>query len=951
MRLPGISGLRFRSARRELRADAWLLGCLAAIVMISTLMVTAGPALIARQDDTALRTNLTSAANQGLGVTASMSAYAIDVRAPSTQAEVEGVGTPGAPRVFSSFVDKLLAPVSPWTRSMLGAPAIDVATPFVDAVAPGINTIGDVPPMLRVDYADPVAGGLHYVEGTPPPAGPLGDTAPAPIATSTATRDKLHLTLGEVITLGDPNGPVVVNSGPGSAPTRSLLKIVGFFEPVDTASSPAVAAFWFAHQWLRAPVASTGPAINGFPTLVQRADVLTSVPGMARVLPGITSSGPADAVFTFPLNPAALKADTAAALAQQLGRMTDPSFDSPCTSAAGGSSARVCGPFITTKLGVRIEADAKATLDRFVAARAEVWVVDSFSLAGLATVALITLFSAARLTVARRERDLALHRARGATVRGLMGAQAVRGAVVTVPALAAGWLGARLVLRAGSHPGQSSGGSAGWLVVAIGVAGFVLLPALTWARTRPRSAAVDRGVSRRRRLAIEAGLVLMAAGAVSSLHNRGIDSRSTAGVDPEISLVPALLGAVGAVVLLRLHPLVLGAALRWARRRRTAVPVLAFAQARRHAGLGAAGLLVLVLTLAGLVFGGLVTRTVTGAHADVVDSISGDAVVSGRGLNLSVRDAVAEVGGVQHVIAEDALWVTPEGPDSVQIKTIAVDAKALTASDPGSQLGRLLGGSDQVAYASASVPHSGASLTAHTASRSATFSLAGVGTLDAADLRVISAELGDLKPGDPFLVVPLTALPHLTSDISPDTLVVDGPAVTASGLRGALPTTVDYQILMRRDLGGDLDASSLTKSLTLVTTACAALASAFALLAVVLELLASARSRGEAVSFLRTMGLRSRAATSMLIVQLLPPALLAAAAGVGLGIAIPPVLGSALRLRAVTGGSSEPVVRVDFVTSAFLGAGVVALVLLAAVIDSRLARRRKLGAVLRLDSR
>jgi putative ABC transport system permease protein len=182
-------------------------------------------------------------------------------------------------------------------------------------------------------------------------------------------------------------------------------------------------------------------------------------------------------------------------------------------------------------------------------------------------------------------------------------------------------------------------------------------------------------------------------------------------------------------------------------------------------------------------------------------------------------------------------------------------------------------------------------------------------------------------------------------------LVIDGPGVAASELRAALPASVDYQIQTREDLAGSLDAGTLTDSLTLVAAACAALASGFALLAVLLELLAGARVRGEAVSFLRTMGLRSRAATSMLIVQLLPPACLAALAGVGLGVLIPPVLGSALRLRAVTGGAAEPVVRVDFATTAALGAGVVALVVLAALIDSRLAAHRRLGSVLRLDSR
>lgn len=270
-------------------------------------------------------------------------------------------------------------------------------------------------------------------------------------------------------------------------------------------------------------------------------------------------------------------------------------------------------------------------------------------------------------------------------------------------------------------------------------------------------------------------------------------------------------------------------------------------------------------------------------------------------------------------------------------------------ADPGSKLGRLLAGPGQPAYASAAaIQHRSAAMIQ---AGSTTFDVKAVDTLSADDLRVIGTELDGLAPDAPYLVVPLTVAAKLTADTDPDTLVIDGPGVAASDLRAALPANVAYQIQTRSDLAGSLDASTLTDSLNLVANSCAALASAFALLAVVLELLAGARARGEAVSFLRTMGLRSRAATGMLIVQLLPPACLAALAGVGLGVLIPPVLGSALRLQAVTGGAAEPTVRVDFATAAALGAAMVALVLLAALIDSRLARRRKLGSVLRFDSR
>lgn len=943
------AGVRVRMARRELRSDGALLACMAAIIAISTLIVSAGPALVARLDDRALRQNIAAASAQGLGVTAALSTVGID--ASGSGSTSTGVAAPA--NVFAGFTDQLLAPLPTWARPMLGAPSVDIAAPFVDATAPGIATIGGVPPELRVEYTDPVPGGLRYVDGTAPPPGPLAPGAPVPIAASVATRDALHLTLGETISLGQ------TTPSPDGTPAATIdARLVGFFEPVDTTSS-ATATFWYDHPWLRAPVSGQGPPRNSFTPLIQRATVLTSVPGLAAVLPSVTAAGPVTTSITFPLDPATLTADSAAALSTYLGRMTDPAFDHPCSTAAP-TMPQLCGPFTVTRNGLVISAGIKPTLDRFVAARAEVWVVDSFSLASLATVALITLFSAARLTVGRRERDLALHRARGASFRGLMTVRAVHGAVVTVPAVALGWVGARLLLLVGRHHPQSTGPGAAWLLGMIAIAGLVLLPTLTWARSRPRRAATTdravtaRAIARRRRLAVEAGLALLAVAAVASLHSRGAASVSAAPrVDPQISLVPALLGAVGAAVLLRIHPVLLGICVRWARRRRSAVPVLAFAQARRSSGLGAAGLLVLVLTLAGLVFGGLVTRTVTGAHVDAANSVGGDAVISGRGLAPAVRNDVAVVAGVQHVIAEQSLWLTPDtATGSAPIKTIAVDVDALSKADPLSRLAHLLTGPGQLAYASAAVPH-GAASSIHVSAPggSATFALTGTGSLGANDLHVIGPELGDLAPADAFMLIPLTAVSRLAPDTDPDTLVIDGPGVAESELRAALPANIGYTIQDRKDMGSSLDASALTHSLTLVATACAALASAFAFLAVILELLAGARARGEAVSFLRTMGLRSRAATSMLIVQLLPPACLAALAGVGLGVLIPALLGEALQLQAVTGGAVEPTIRVDFATAAALGVGLIAFVLLAALIDSRAARHRKLGSVLRLDSR
>lgn len=170
----------------------------------------------------------------------------------------------------------------------------------------------------------------------------------------------------------------------------------------------------------------------------------------------------------------------------------------------------------------------------------------------LAALALATLVLAARQLTARRRDELALQRARGAGTLRLLRGAAAEWALTGVPAAVAAPFLAGLL-----HPG--SRGTGAWAAVGLTLlvhAAAVLLPVLPSPRTRPgrgaRAAAAQR---------LGADLALAAVAVLGYLELRrhhsllaGLGSGS-ASADPVLVLVPALVAATGALLLLRLLPL------------------------------------------------------------------------------------------------------------------------------------------------------------------------------------------------------------------------------------------------------------------------------------------------------------------------------------------------------------------------------------------------------------
>ncbi|MEU6672685.1 hypothetical protein [Streptomyces sp. NPDC046925] len=587
-------------------------------------------------------------------------------------------------------------------------------------------------------------------------------------------------------------------------------------------------------------------------------------------------------------------------------------------------------------------------------------VVISFALASVAAVGFAAVVVGALLSVRRGLDVHRLQRARGASAAGI----ALGRAVETAPAVLLGFGGGCAL--ASLLPGASSAYGRG-VLVAVGV--WLVLPLLTWWAVRDRALLRDRGTRGGRRVVAEAGVVVLALAGVFALRARGTEGSS--GGDPLLAAVPVLLGLATVVVLIRLYPLPVRLAARLAGRGRGTVALIALSRAAKEAPARALALLVLVVTLAGAVFGGLVAGTLTEGRRDAVAwRVGADASFLGAGRDPDTAGRLAHARGVRETVAVRQLRVDPVsgtdggrygiaslvGIDGAELHSAAATSAAATAlRDAGLSGPRGQGGGsrphDIRVLADAADAGDLLTITVHGKERR---------------LRVVGA-LPEAVRRDPALGPTRAATQgreHLlladnrdlggfdAGEFEESALLLYGPRLDTAELRSVVPRTAPGtatgELRIRAEEQAEADDDGLTAALTAAHTACTALAVLLALLALVLELLLSAPARGSTAARLRTLGLGGRATAGLHLLQLLPLVLAAVAGGVALGLTLPGLLGPALDLREFTGGPTAPALRTDVLFTAALAAATVALVAVAVGVETWLGRRRGLGAVLRL---
>ncbi|MEU2421098.1 hypothetical protein ABZ619_08655 [Streptomyces sp. NPDC007851] len=928
--------------RKETRGDLPLLACLAVVVGVLTALCAWAPAFAGGQEDRALR--------QRVDATQTGAAPLISV---STTPEVFDTVPPAVnmATLFGSgrtFAEQL---------GGSGARRVTVTGGSYDynnasLVAPRPPGPAGTSTELAVSHLPSARGHLRYVSGhAPADRTPLG-TAPQ-IGLSQATARALGVRAGSLLTV-----EFAKTLGVQSAPPRARLLVSGLYRPTATDDG-----FWSGQETLDQP--SRYPAEHSAGTVL----AVRGLVGLdaADLLAGAGVGGPRVSwQIHADLSGAAL--DEARALSGPLSHYSADLSAALCQGSdpvTGDLSCRVggqaTGPLLVTD-------SLSPLLAAFTAQDQQARGLAMFAVDAVAAVALATVTVAMRLLLRRRQAHLRLQRARGASTARLVLLRCAVGWPVVLIAALLGWAAGGTLAPTGTSGAPRPAAAA--LVAAV-VA--LTVPLLTWLAVREprrpgRLRRSRRNLAAGRRVVLELTVLVTTAAGVVALRSQGPD-----GI---LGAVPVLVALTVVLLLLRVYPLVLRLVLRRTRRGRGAVGFVGAARAAHDAPATGLALFVLVLTLGTAVFGGLVHRTIDDGVA------AGAAWTTGADASATVAGAVPAAPGagtpgirtaLQHLYTLD-LSGQADGAVVSQVAVITVDPRQLAAVAPRSPLAvtlrsRLTGPTGARAGTNAPLPaflSPGLRASERTGGFTATVVPDGqrpvnlafepVGTLTAAYLRdpLLGPVTAQLTPGTPILITTAAAGRPMPPGSSGSTVLLlrsdapggAGPAALRSAAARVLGPSARVQV--RAETLRTLRTDGLTQGVGTVYTVSSILAALSGLLALVLELTLTSQERSRTTSFLRTLGLGGREAGALHFLQLLPLAVASAVGGTLLGLLEPRLMAAALDLRQFTGGPGRPALRTDYALTVALVAGVTVLILAAAVTESVLARRRGLGAVLRL---
>ncbi|MEU9119430.1 FtsX-like permease family protein [Streptomyces sp. NPDC048506] len=581
---------------------------------------------------------------------------------------------------------------------------------------------------------------------------------------------------------------------------------------------------------------------------------------------------------------------------------------------------------------------------------------------GIGTVAGVVLLMAGALTAARRRPELALLRARGASLVGLTGRLAAETAVVALPAAAAGG-GLALLLVPGERVLPSLLAAAG-----TGLLGTLALPlraAAAHRRPRPAERADLVGARpSRRRAVVELTVLVLAIGAVLALRRR---STAAGGVDALVSAAPVLVGVIAALVLMRLYPLPLRLAARPAARAPGLVGFLSLARAGRAPATAGLPLLALLVALTTASFGGSVLAGVaTARDRAALSTVGAEARISADGpLPGPLMRAAGRAPGVADAVP---VRVTVQAADDGGPPLYLVIADAAGYSRLARATG--LGG-----FAARELADPGGDRPLPAIVSPGVLARFGRAPM------ALQPEFGQLvvrptavrtdtpaQPGGDFVLINAASVARLHPDTyadpanGPSLLLLSGRSPDAAALRAAVrahaPASLSARLAVRSSVRAGLADSPLQQGAERLYTAAVAAGAGFALLALLLSLLQAAPQRTQLLARLRTMGLTPAQGRRLMLLEALPQALLAALGGVLVGAAAIRLLGpgtdlTPLALPGAPGGGAAGAVHLESDPASLLlpSAGVVALALAVVLAQAWLSERRREADELRVGER
>ncbi|MCX5265584.1 FtsX-like permease family protein [Streptomyces sp. NBC_00199] len=687
-------------------------------------------------------------------------------------------------------------------------------------------------------------------------------------AVSAETAKSLHITVGSVLHV------------PGAGRDALAVRVTGLVEPRDREG-----AYWATDTLMRTPVLMrVAPVDPESPRYWLGALLLP--PEAAPALLGTEAR---------PYRYWRLAPDPDTLRHRDLG---------PLKSAL---AALVAGPDlqrIRTATDPLTDADTRLddVLDSYSGLHAGVAPLIAVAAFGSGTVAVVVLALAAGLAADRRRTELALLRARGASLAGLAARLLAETAVVAVPAGALG-----LAVAVWALPGAQAL-PAVLAALAVTVFACAALPLRGAAAHRlVRVPALRQDVTSvrpsRRRTVAELTLVAVAAGAVVTLRRQGTSGGSG---DQLISAAPVLVGVIAALLLVRLYPLPLRGLAGPAGRLRGVVSHLALARAGRGSASAVLPLLALLTALTTASFGGSVLAGIgeTRDHSALL-AVGADARLESTAVPLpaGLADRVRRVSGVRDVAAVSIAYQAKPDDGRRSVPVVGVDPAGYAELTRRTGLGAFSEGAVKKGRGGSGT---GAVLPAVASPRVADAhgsSPFPVTMEDGSSVTVRIALVRDITPAVPgadFLVVDRAGLGATAA--KPTTLLVTGPEADGRALREAAGDAVSVRL--RADERARYVDSPLQSGVEHLYTAAVAAGAGYAVLALLLSLLRAAPERVALLARLRTMGLTRAQGRRLLVLESLPQAVLAAAGGVLTGWCAIRLLAPGMDLTAVALPSS-----------------------------------------------
>ncbi|MCC5480318.1 FtsX-like permease family protein [Streptomyces barringtoniae] len=651
-------------------------------------------------------------------------------------------------------------------------------------------------------------------------------------AVTAATAKSLRIKVGSVIHV------------PGAGRPPLAVRVTGILDPRDPAG-----AYWSTVPRLRTPVLVTLPSPGGDPPKYWLGTLLLPQQAAPALLG--TTTNPFRYWFLAP--------DLRALHAHDLDRLK-----SAVAALESGPGLQRVRAVTDDNTGIGTALDD--TLTSFARLRSGISPLVSVAAAGTGTVVGVVLLMTGGLAAERRRAELALLRARGASLPALAGRLLAETAVVAVPA---GALGLAVALRTVPAGRTAHAVAAAAAVTVTACAALPLRAALAHRAVRATADRSDLATVRpsRRRTVAELTLLVPAAAAVAALRRRGTNG------DQLVALAPVLVGVIAALLLLRLYPLLLRRLTGPAARLRGATGHLSLARAGRAQTSAVLPLVALLTALTTAAFGGSVLAGVADARERAaLLTVGADARVdSDAPLPAAVPARVRAVDGVRDVAAVSIDYQAKpvDGQDSVPL--VGADPSSYGALAARTGLGVFRPG-ELTSRSGRPLP---AVASPSVASEYGTRRPFPVRLSDGSTVTVRIALVRDTTPavsGGNFLIVNRSGLSSPAD--RPTALLLTGDRMDAAALRHAAGGSADVRLLAAER--ARYSDSPLQSGAERVYTAAVAAGAGFAVLALFLALLRAAPERAALLARLRTMGLTRAEGRRLLILESLPQALLAA---------------------------------------------------------------------------